>query len=83
MFMVFGLTRPKIEHSCTVSVADTRFTLTTDREASLSFFLFQHGIDSTQPLKYTHLDIAGSEGSFPGIPTGSPVPALVNRHLGV
>lgn len=45
--------------------------------------LAKHGIDSTQPLKYTHLDIAGSEGSFPGIPTGSPVPALVKRHFEV
>lgn len=47
------------------------------------FLFFQHGIDSDAPLKYTHLDIAGSEGEFPGIPTGSPVPALINRHLGL
>ena len=48
---------------------------------SMTSGLVKHGIDSTQPLKYTHLDIAGSEGSFPGIPTGSPVPALVKRHV--
>nr|CAB3263382.1 putative aminopeptidase W07G4.4 [Phallusia mammillata] len=43
--------------------------------------LDKHGIDSKQPLKYTHLDIAGSEGKFPGVPTGSPVPALCFHHF--
>ncbi|CAK8674251.1 unnamed protein product [Clavelina lepadiformis] len=43
--------------------------------------LDKHGIDSSKPLKYTHLDIAGSEGAFPGIPTGCPVPALAAKHF--
>jgi len=38
--------------------------------------LTKHGIDSERPLKYTHLDIAGSSGDYPGIPTGAPLIAL-------
>lgn len=38
--------------------------------------LTKHGIDSERPLKYTHLDIAGSSGDYPGIPTGAPLVAL-------
>uniref|UniRef100_H2Y409 Cytosol aminopeptidase domain-containing protein n=1 Tax=Ciona savignyi TaxID=51511 RepID=H2Y409_CIOSA len=41
-----------------------------------------HGIDSDNPLKYTHLDIAGSEGEFPGVPTGAPITALYSRYFG-
>ncbi|XP_038070645.1 putative aminopeptidase W07G4.4 [Patiria miniata] len=40
-----------------------------------------HGIDSNQPLKYSHLDIAGSSGPFPGVPTGAPIPALTFMYL--
>lgn len=43
--------------------------------------LDKHGIDSNQPLKYTHLDVAGSSGPFPGVPTGSPVVALASRYI--
>lgn len=42
--------------------------------------LDKHGLDSSQQLKYTHLDIAGAEGSFPGLPSGSPVPGLYSRY---
>lgn len=38
--------------------------------------LSRHGIDSDRPLKYTHFDIAGSSGDYPGIPTGAPLIAL-------
>lgn len=38
--------------------------------------LKKHGIDSDRPLKYTHMDIAGSSGDYPGIPTGAPLIAL-------
>ncbi|XP_012567150.2 putative aminopeptidase W07G4.4 isoform X1 [Hydra vulgaris] len=38
--------------------------------------LDKHGIDSDHPIKYTHLDIAGSSGPYPGIPTGCPLPSL-------
>ena len=41
--------------------------------------LDKHGNDSTHPIAYTHLDIAGSAtvGNFlDGVPSGSPVAAL-------
>lgn len=38
--------------------------------------LKKHGIDSERPLKYTHMDIAGSSGDYPGTPTGAPLIAL-------
>jgi len=38
--------------------------------------LSKHGIDSEQPLKYSHIDIAGSSGPYPGIPTAAPLLAL-------
>lgn len=43
--------------------------------------LDKHGVDSEQPLKYTHLDIAGSEGSFPGLPSGFPVTGIYSRYV--
>lgn len=41
----------------------------------------QHGIDSEKPLCYSHIDIAGSSGPFPGVPTGSPVLALAAKYI--
>lgn len=38
--------------------------------------LDKHGLDSKHPLKYSHMDIAGSAGPYPGIPTGAPMIAL-------
>jgi len=38
--------------------------------------LDKHGLDSEKPLKYTHLDIAGSSGPYPGIPTAAPLIAF-------
>ena len=38
--------------------------------------LDKHGVESDTPLKYSHIDIAGSAGSYPGIPTGAPLIAL-------
>lgn len=43
--------------------------------------LDKHGKDSTQPLKYSHLDIAGASGPFPGIPTGAPILALARAFI--
>uniref|UniRef100_A0A8C4QDD3 Zgc:152830 n=1 Tax=Eptatretus burgeri TaxID=7764 RepID=A0A8C4QDD3_EPTBU len=40
-----------------------------------------HGRDSDKPLPYSHLDIAGSSGPFPGIPTGAPVAALAGHYI--
>lgn len=43
--------------------------------------LTAHGTQAQKPLKYTHLDIAGSAGDIPHPPTGAPIMALVQAHL--
>ncbi|XP_020284550.1 putative aminopeptidase W07G4.4 [Pseudomyrmex gracilis] len=43
--------------------------------------LDKHGTESKQPLKYSHLDIAGSAGDLPEQPTGSPIVALAKTFL--
>lgn len=43
--------------------------------------LDEHGSKSAKPLKYSHLDIAGSAGDFPNDPTGASVLALGNLYL--
>ncbi|KAM7364405.1 dipeptidase B isoform 1-T2 [Cochliomyia hominivorax] len=43
--------------------------------------LDKHGLNSEKPLKYTHLDIAGSAGEYPKMPTGAPIVALAKAHL--
>lgn len=45
--------------------------------------LDKHGVDSAAPLPYCHLDIAGSSGPFPGIPTGAPIPTMTKYFLGL
>ncbi|CAF3419152.1 unnamed protein product [Rotaria sp. Silwood1] len=41
----------------------------------------KHGCDSEKPLRYTHLDIAGSAGDLPHTPTARPIPALCQMFL--
>ncbi|XP_030369864.1 putative aminopeptidase W07G4.4 [Scaptodrosophila lebanonensis] len=43
--------------------------------------LDKYGVESPTPLKYTHLDIAGSAGEYPFMPTAAPIVALVKTHL--
>jgi leucyl aminopeptidase len=43
--------------------------------------LDKHGLDSDLPIAYTHIDIAGSAGPFPGIPRATPILALAARHI--
>ncbi|XP_072767080.1 putative aminopeptidase W07G4.4 [Anoplolepis gracilipes] len=43
--------------------------------------LDKHGIGSEKPLKYCHLDVAGSAGDLPSQPTGSPIIALAKAFL--
>ena len=43
--------------------------------------LDKHGCNSAHPLRYSHIDMAGSSGPFPGIPTGSPVVALTHAFV--
>ncbi|CAM4715040.1 unnamed protein product [Leuciscus chuanchicus] len=40
-----------------------------------------HGVDSDKPLPYSHIDIAGSSGPFPGVPTGAPILAMAAKYL--
>lgn len=41
----------------------------------------KHGIDSNKPIPYSHIDVAGSSGPFPGVPTGSPVLSLSYHYV--
>ncbi|KRT86812.1 Peptidase [Oryctes borbonicus] len=43
--------------------------------------LDKHGSGTDRPLKYSHLDIAGSAGDFPDRATGAPILALANAFL--
>lgn len=43
--------------------------------------LDKHGSGNETPLKYSHLDIAGSAGDFPNPATGAPILALANAFL--
>ncbi|XP_066154589.1 putative aminopeptidase W07G4.4 isoform X1 [Euwallacea fornicatus] len=43
--------------------------------------LIDHGSGSSNPLKYSHLDIAGSAGDLPDPATGSPVLALSRAYV--
>ena len=35
--------------------------------------LDKHELDSNKPIPFSHIDIAGSSGPFPGVPTGAPI----------
>jgi len=43
--------------------------------------LDKHGVDSSKPLPYSHLDIAPSSGPFPGVPSGAPILALSAYYI--
>ncbi|XP_052773682.1 putative aminopeptidase W07G4.4 [Mya arenaria] len=43
--------------------------------------LENYGNDSKTPLPYSHLDIAGSSGPFPGVPTGAPLLAMAAQYI--
>ncbi|XP_056157971.1 putative aminopeptidase W07G4.4, partial [Lampris incognitus] len=43
--------------------------------------LDKHGVDSDKPLPYSHVDIAGSSGPFPGVPTGAPILAMATNYI--
>jgi leucyl aminopeptidase len=47
----------------------------------MSTGLDKFGLRSATPIKYTHLDIAGSSGDVPDTPSGAPILALANLHL--
>lgn len=43
--------------------------------------LDKHGNDSEHPLPFSHVDIAGSSGPFPGVPTGAPIVAMAHAFV--
>ncbi|XP_067007765.2 putative aminopeptidase W07G4.4 [Anabrus simplex] len=43
--------------------------------------LDKHGIDSTKPIPYSHLDIAASGGDLPAEPTGAPILGLASHFI--
>ncbi|KAH8360118.1 hypothetical protein KR093_010862, partial [Drosophila rubida] len=43
--------------------------------------LHKHGLNAYKPIRYTHLDIAGSAGEHPEMPTAAPIVALAKTHL--
>nr|ABL96626.2 leucine aminopeptidase [Paragonimus westermani] len=43
--------------------------------------LDSHMCNSEKPLPYTHFDIAGSQGTCPGIPTAAPLLTLASQYL--
>ncbi|XP_047448665.1 putative aminopeptidase W07G4.4 [Mugil cephalus] len=43
--------------------------------------LDEYGVDSKKPLPYSHIDIAGSSGPFPGVPTGAPIVAMATNYI--
>uniref|UniRef100_A0A3Q1J7X1 Cytosol aminopeptidase domain-containing protein n=1 Tax=Anabas testudineus TaxID=64144 RepID=A0A3Q1J7X1_ANATE len=43
--------------------------------------LDKHGVDADTPLPYSHVDIAGSSGPFPGVPTGAPIIAMATHYI--
>lgn len=43
--------------------------------------LDKHGNDSSKKLPYCHVDIAGSSGPFPGIPTAHPLPSFFKQFV--
>jgi leucyl aminopeptidase len=47
----------------------------------MSSGLDKHGGDSDQPLAYSHVDIAGSCGKFPGTPSAVPLPSFVVEYV--
>ncbi len=44
--------------------------------------LDKHMVNHEKPLKYSHLDVAGSSGHLPGLTTGSSVIAITMKFVG-
>ena len=43
--------------------------------------LDKHGIDSEKKLPYSHIDIAGSSGDYPGYPSARPLPSFFLKYI--
>jgi leucyl aminopeptidase len=77
----------KSEYEDVLQAAGQASTLTNRGHQAPSAFLImasgldKHGIDSQAPLRYSHVDIAGSSGPFPGVPTGAPLVAFAHAFV--
>ena len=67
--------------TCTMLIANTLITPLLNNDYFTIVF-FQHGKNSSHPLAYSHLDIAGSAHMAPkSFPSGVPVVALSGRYI--
>ena len=80
----FEFIAPPTEYEDVVQANNKPSTLTDRGHQYPAAFLIRasgldkHGCNSSQPLPYTHMDVAGSSGPFPGVPTGAPILALAH-----
>lgn len=83
----FEFNLPLAETEDVVQANDKPSTMTNRGHMSPAAFMItasgldKHGCNSDQPLPYTHMDIAGSAGSFPDNPTGAPILALAKAFV--
>uniref|UniRef100_A0A0B7A4L9 Cytosol aminopeptidase domain-containing protein n=1 Tax=Arion vulgaris TaxID=1028688 RepID=A0A0B7A4L9_9EUPU len=83
----FNFHKGKSEYEDVLQANNLPSTLTNRGHQSPSAFLIiasgldKHGIDSARSLPYSHIDIAGSSGPYPGVPTGAPVVALSAQFI--
>ena len=52
-----------------------------ERNIIIFVFIFQCGVGSQFPIKYSHLDIAGAAGDIPENATGAPILGLYAKFL--
>ena len=83
----FAFNLPRNEYEDVVQANNRASTMTNRGHMSPAAFMItasgldKHSCNSNSPLRYTHMDIAGSSGSFPDKPTGSPVVALAHAFI--
>lgn len=83
----FNLHRGKSEYEDVIQSNNKPSTMTDRGHQTPAAFIImasgldKHGRDSSSPLPFAHLDIAGSSGPFPGIPTGSPIIAFTHAYV--
>ncbi|KAK2167350.1 hypothetical protein LSH36_29g08016 [Paralvinella palmiformis] len=83
----FALHKGKSEYEDLIQSNNKPSTLTDRGHQTPAAFIImasgldKHGRDSSAPLPYAHLDIAGSSGPFPGVPTGSPIVAFTHAYV--
>jgi leucyl aminopeptidase len=83
----FNFHRGKSEYEDVLQSGGKPSTLTDRGHQSPAAFLIlgsgldKHGNDSAQPLQFSHVDIAGSSGPYPGIPTGAPIVAMAHAFV--